>query len=102
VRIEARFVGDEIEVFMSNYGVGILPDELHEGKVFEDGYQGKLRQGEYRTGSGKGLSFVHSVIQRHHGRIQIKSELQAEEEPDPGGKQPYLTLVTVRIPRKQA
>ena len=65
-------------ITVENYGVGILPEEIEEGLIFQDGYQGKLANGAYRTGSGKGLSFVKQIITRHHGRIKVTSEVVAE------------------------
>jgi signal transduction histidine kinase len=101
VRIDGRFVGDAFLLTVENYGIGILLEEIESGKIFEDGYQGQLRQGEYRTGSGKGLYFVKRIIAHHHGHLEVKSELRTDQEPDPAGKQPYLTRVIVRLPRQQ-
>jgi signal transduction histidine kinase len=98
-----RFVqikGEPLEEYyaleIQNYGVGILPDEIIAGKIFEDGYQGKLTEGEYRTGSGKGLSFVKRVIAAHHGEIEVESQMAGDED-DPEG-QPHLTRFTIYLP----
>jgi signal transduction histidine kinase len=84
---------------IKNYGVGILPEEIESGAIFRDGYQGKLTQGEYRTGSGKGLSFAQQVIQHHHGSIEVESRLLSDKT-EPEGE-PHLTRFIVRIPKKQ-
>jgi signal transduction histidine kinase len=84
---------------IKNYGVGILPEEIDSGAIYRDGYQGKLTQGEYRTGSGKGLSFAHAVIQQHHGSIEVESRLLSDKI-EPEGE-PHLTRFTVRLPYKQ-
>jgi signal transduction histidine kinase len=57
---------------VSNYGIGIEHDELE--KVFESGYQGKLRVGEMRPGFGVGLAFVKECIELHGGTISIESQ----------------------------
>jgi signal transduction histidine kinase len=76
---------------ISNYGVGILPDEFT--LVFEPGYKGRLTSGEYRSGSGKGLAITREVVDRHHGTVEVESM--------PKGGQAYLTKFIVRIPRLQ-
>jgi signal transduction histidine kinase len=84
---------------IKNYGVGILPEEIESNAIFRDGYQGKLTQGEYRTGSGKGLSFAQQVIQQHHGSIQVESRLLSDKI-EPEGE-PHLTRFIIRLPYKQ-
>jgi signal transduction histidine kinase len=80
----------------NNYGVGILPEEIQQRAVFQDGYQGKLTKDEYRTGSGKGLYFVSQVIEQHQGRIEVESRSVADDH-DPEG-QPHLTRFTLYLP----
>lgn len=87
---------DCYKLTIQNYGVGILPEEIESGAIFQDGYQGKLTQGEYRTGSGKGLAFVQRVIDHHRGSIEVESKLMADQE-GPEGK-PHLTRFTVKLP----
>jgi signal transduction histidine kinase len=99
IRIAGRSEGRHYRLSFENYGVGILPEEVEAGMIFEDGYQGRLTHGEYRTGSGKGLYFVKRVIERHHGRIQVESELMADQQ-DPEG-QPHLNRFTIYLPYEQ-
>lgn len=99
VQILGRPAGEYYAVTIENYGVGILPEEIASGRIFEDGYQGKLTQGEYRTGSGKGLYFAKRVIDRHQGRIVVESRLVAEEETPEG--QPHLNRFTVLLPYRR-
>ncbi len=84
---------------IKNYGVGILPEEIESKAIFRDGYQGELTQGEYRTGSGKGLSFAQQVIQQHHGSIGVESRLLSDKI-EPEGE-PHLTRFTIRLPYTQ-
>lgn len=99
VRIEGYPAGEYYAVTIENYGVGILPEEIESGRIFEDGYQGKLTQGEYRTGSGKGLYFARRVIERHHGKIKVESRLVADEETPEG--QPHLNRFTIYLPYRR-
>jgi signal transduction histidine kinase len=84
---------------IKNYGIGILPDEIESGAIFRDGYQGKLTHGEYRTGSGKGLSFAQQVIQQHNGSIEVESRLLSDKI-EPEGE-PHLTRFKIQLPYKQ-
>jgi signal transduction histidine kinase len=88
---------------IANYGVGILPEEIESGAIFRDGYKGRLTHKEYRSGSGKGLHFAKSIVDRHHGRLEIQSEPQASDsaaEADPEHK-PHLTRVSLTLPAVQ-
>ncbi|MBM4430955.1 MAG: HAMP domain-containing histidine kinase, partial [Chloroflexi bacterium] len=87
-------------ITIENYGVGILPEEIASGDIFADGYQGKLTQGEYRTGSGKGLYFAKRVIDRHRGRIKASSRLMSDEADREG--QPHLNQFTIYLPYEQS
>lgn len=100
VRIHGQPHGDRYQITISNYGVGILPEEINSGKIFEDGYQGKLTNSEYRTGSGKGLHFVKKVIDRHHGQIEVSSKLVAEDGVVSEGK-PHRNRFTIYLPYQQ-
>ena len=84
---------------IKNYGVGILPEEIESGAIFRDGYQGKLTQGEYRTGSGKGLSFADQVIRQHHGSINVESRMLSDKL-EPEGE-PHLTRFIISLPYTQ-
>ena len=99
VRISGRPAGRCYGITIENYGVGILPEEIESGAIFKGGYQGKLTQGEYRTGSGKGLYFAKRVIDRHPGHIQVSSRLMSDE-PNPEG-QPHLNQFTIYLPYRQ-
>lgn len=100
VRVAGYLSGRFYCIVFENYGVGILPKEIDEGLLFLDGYQGELTQGEYRTGSGKGLYFARRVIERHHGTIKVtstpKGELDSRLE-----RQPHLNQFSVCLPYEQ-
>jgi len=85
---------------IKNYGVGILQEEIDSRAIFRDGYQGKLTEGEYRTGSGKGLNFADQVIKQHHGSIEVESRLLSDKI-EPEGE-PHLTRFIIKIPYQQS
>lgn len=99
VRIMGRPLQQYYSLVFENYGVGMLPEEIETGYIFEDGTQGELTQGEYRTGSGKGLFFVKRVVERHHGSIQVQSCLVSDAV-NPEGE-PHLNQFTVYLPYEQ-
>ena len=97
VSVRGRAIRGGSELAFSNYGVGILPDELE--CVFKEGYQSRLAKPEYRTGSGQGLAITKRIIERHHGEIRCTSVSQGTASTD--GIQPYLTTFTIWLPLKQ-
>jgi signal transduction histidine kinase len=99
VRIRGHQDGQLYSLAIENYGVGILPEEISEGLIFEDNYQGKLTDGEFRTGSGKGLFFVKQVIEKHEGTISAFCEQKSQVESPEG--QPHLVRFIVKLPFQQ-
>jgi signal transduction histidine kinase len=99
VKIEGFPKKGNYVIEIKNYGVGILQEEIESGAIFRDGYQGKLTHGEYRTGSGKGLSFAQQVIQQHHGSVEVESRLLSDKI-EPEGE-PHLTRFTIQLPYTQ-
>lgn len=99
VRLKARPDQDRLLISISNYGVGILPEEIARKDLFKRNYQGRLTQGEFRTGSGKGLYFVSKVVQRHDGTISVESEQMSSERTPEG--QPHNNRFTISIPLRR-
>lgn len=100
VRIEGHLEGTNYVLTFENYGVGIKPEEIARKSIFDEGYQGTLTRGEYRTGAGLGLAFTKKVIERHHGQIDVESRLTID--PALGhDKNPHLTRFIVRLPCRQ-
>ncbi len=56
-----------VRIVISDNGVGIPPDHLP--KIFDPFYSTKDK------GSGLGLSISHMIIERHHGSIDVQSEM---------------------------
>jgi signal transduction histidine kinase len=72
VAMSATDMGDEVQVVVSDTGIGIPSDELE--RVFDRFYQvdgGSTRR--YR-GTGLGLTICKHIIEHHRGRIWVESE----------------------------
>jgi signal transduction histidine kinase len=89
--IEGRVNRHQYELSFSNYGVGILPEELE--RVFEPGYKGKLTRGEYRSGAGMGMAIANEIVEKHCGAIEVQSARTDGEA--------YVNTFTVRLPSRQ-
>jgi len=58
---------------ISNYGIGILPEEIEQKLISQKGYRGMLSRDRSRTGSGFGLFKVYEIIKAHNGQIKVES-----------------------------
>lgn len=92
IRITGEQVGTEYKVCISNYGIGILPEEIKKGAPFLEGYRGLLSADRERTGSGMGLYEANKIIKKHGGYISITSDRRGVG---------YKTTVTVTLPLKK-
>jgi signal transduction histidine kinase len=69
LRIEARRDKQEVAVTISDTGCGI--DEGTLKNIFDPFYTTK----DVGKGTGLGLSITHGIVEKHHGRISISSQL---------------------------
>ena len=72
VTVRARKVDGEVEVSVTDEGVGIAPEEKE--KVFDKFYRGAQRR-RRPGGTGLGLAICQSIVSAHGGRIWVESEL---------------------------
>ena len=86
VIVEAQGLADEVEVTVSDNGVGIGPEQL--ARIFDPLVQIN-RQEQEQQGVGLGLSVAKGLIKLHGGRIWAESQLGE-------GTQVHLT-----VPRAQ-
>lgn len=69
IEISTKNLGEKIRVIMKDNGPGI-PEEI-KNKIFEPFFTTK----DVGEGTGLGLSIVYSIIEQHHGTIELESEL---------------------------
>jgi signal transduction histidine kinase len=70
--VQAGLVGDEIEVCVSDTGVGIPPETLE--RIFDRYYQAELATRSH-DGSGLGLHIVQQLVRAQGGKITVESEV---------------------------
>jgi signal transduction histidine kinase len=71
ITLAARLVGDNVEMSVSDTGVGIAPEDA--GRVFEKFQQaGPTLTGKPR-GSGLGLTICREIVEHHGGKIWVDS-----------------------------
>ena len=61
----------EAIVKVSDTGIGILPEDLPH--IFERFYRADRARSRDRGGSGLGLAIVQSIVQEHHGSVEVES-----------------------------
>jgi signal transduction histidine kinase len=69
VELDCEDRGKEVVLRVRDYGVGIAPEHLE--KVFDPFFTTK----DVDKGTGLGLAISHGIVARHHGRIEIESEV---------------------------
>ncbi|MFP4343631.1 MAG: ATP-binding protein [Anaerolineales bacterium] len=75
VRIDALQDEEYILVSVSDNGIGIPPQE--QPHIFERFYRVQSQETQNIQGTGLGLAIVKSVIEKHKGRVWVKSTLGA-------------------------
>jgi len=74
IRVSARQIDSEIELSVSDEGIGIAREDLP--RIFERFYRAdKARSPDRVRGTGLGLAIVKHVAQLHGGRVEAESEL---------------------------
>lgn len=71
VNLRIQVIGDEIQVDISDNGVGIPQKE--QERIFDRFYRGDNHMVIATAGTGLGLSIVSKLIGMHHGRIWVQS-----------------------------
>ena len=73
IRILACQIERQIEITMIDTGVGIAPNELE--LIFDRFWRGDRSRTRWKGGSGLGLAIAKSIVEQHHGSINVQSEL---------------------------
>jgi len=71
VQLDVSVIGDEVAISVSDSGVGISPDE--QTKIFDEFYSSRDAIQAGKSGMGLGLALTKQLIERHDGRIEVKS-----------------------------
>jgi CheY-like chemotaxis protein len=73
VQVEAKRVGSEVQVSVSDTGPGIPEDELP--RIFDEFYQVDRSLSRKQGGTGLGLAICRHFVKSHEGRIWAESEV---------------------------
>jgi len=75
IRLSARQSDSEIELSVSDEGIGIAKEDLP--RIFERFYRAdKARSPDKVRGTGLGLAIVKHIAQLHGGRVEAESEVE--------------------------
>jgi signal transduction histidine kinase len=72
IRLASQVGSRDVAITVVDSGPGIPPDHLPH--IFERFYQVPGQAGEGR-GNGLGLSIARGLVEAHHGKIRIESQL---------------------------
>jgi two-component system phosphate regulon sensor histidine kinase PhoR len=72
ISVSAHSDGSYVCVRVADTGLGIAPEEM--GRIFTRFYRVKNEKTRYIIGTGLGLPIVKSILEAHHGRIEVQSE----------------------------
>jgi len=87
VQVKVTRQREEVEISVSDTGVGIEPENLEQ--IFDRFYQVEDHMTRRHGGMGLGLSIVKGLVQLHNGRVW------AESVPDKGSR--FIVALPVRV-----
>lgn len=73
IQAQTEAKNQEIVIRISDTGIGISQED--QPHIFERFFRASNARAEDTTGTGLGLAIVKRVIDRHHGRIEVSSQL---------------------------
>jgi len=73
ITIKADEKSDCTKIMVSDTGLGIPEEDLSH--IFERFFRVKNEKTRYISGTGLGLAIVKSIVEAHHGRIEVESEV---------------------------
>ncbi len=75
VTVVCSLDGGDAVLICQDEGIGIAADD--QSRLFDEFFRSSDPDARARPGTGLGLSIVHRVVERHHGSINVDSELGA-------------------------
>jgi len=96
IDVRRHTVTNDWLIEVKSYGVGILPEEIASGRLFEYGFRGQLARDRERSGGGIGLAEALKIVKLHKGRIIAKSTPVAID--GDSETSPYLTTMQIYLP----
>jgi signal transduction histidine kinase len=69
ILLAARPIGDQVEISVSDTGLGIEPDD--QARIFDEFYQ--VGPGRTQEGTGLGLALTRRLVELHGGQIRVTS-----------------------------
>lgn len=73
IRILACQIDRQIEIAIIDTGVGIAANDLE--RIFDRFWRGDRSRTRWAGGSGLGLAIAKSIVEQHHGSIEVQSRL---------------------------
>jgi len=73
ITIDASVEGDFVCVRVTDTGMGIAAED--RDRIFDRFYRVKNEKTRYIVGTGLGLPIVKSIVDAHHGQVQVDSKL---------------------------
>lgn len=90
IMVSAAQIGDELAVAVRDSGIGMTPPEL--AMLFSKFFRSDRRAAREVGGTGLGLTITRSLVELHHGRIEVQSV------PDEGSTFRVLLPITLATP----
>ncbi len=73
IDMQVQSLGRVVQVTVRDQGIGIAPEDLP--RIFDRLYRSDPARSRTTGGAGLGLAFVKWIVEAHHGRIAVESEL---------------------------
>ena len=73
IRILACQVERQVEIAIIDTGVGVAAEDLN--RIFGRFWRGDRARTRWKGGSGLGLAIAKSIVEQHHGSIEVQSKL---------------------------